>query len=127
MRRREMAPLEGLDVPLDVPELNEIAPSASLALVSDAVAGMPKAIPGRSPSFRHADRIVRSIGLNLHRSSKNSYGEGFLDPELLRSEGPKGMLKRDPTWVSSRVMQPSSLWLSSYSTRMGKLPTRVTP
>lgn len=100
-RRPEMAPLEVLLVPLDAPQLSEIAPSASLALTSDAVAAMLKAIPSRLPSVYQADRVVRSIALTLHRSSKNYHGEDFLDFELLRSEGPKGNLKPDPTWVNS--------------------------
>lgn len=97
----EITPLDVLDAPLDAPQLSEIAPRASLALASDAVAAMLKAIPSRLPSVYQADRVVRSIALTLHRSSKNYHGEDFLDFELLRSEGPKGNLKPDPTWVNS--------------------------
>jgi hypothetical protein len=117
-KRPEIAPLDVLDVPSDAPQLTEIAPSASLALASDAVARMLKAIPTRLPSAYKADRVVRSIALTLHRSSENYHGEDFLDFELLRSEGPNENLKRNPNWVNTH---PDSAFMAVVQVVFGAL------
>lgn len=100
-KRPGTGPLDLANMTPSAPMLTRFAPVIFLQEAVLAVDVLLESIPDRLPPARRGDGALRVIALTLYRTSDRYAGEESFDFEILRSEGPKGNLKDDVTWVNS--------------------------